>query len=81
VGSAVWPAGENVPPPKAAVLGSKSTQAPKPLTRAQKLAKALKACKSKPKKERAACEKQAEHSYGAKAAKKSKKKSEKEAKR
>jgi hypothetical protein len=81
VGSAVWPAGENVPPPKAAVLGSKSTQAPKPLTRVQKLAKALKACKSKPKKERAACEKQAEHSYGAKAAKKSKKKSEKEAKR
>ncbi len=38
----------------------------KPLTRAQKLAKALKACKAKPKKKRAACEAQARKSYGAK---------------
>jgi hypothetical protein len=36
----------------------------KALTRAQKLAKALKACKKKPKAKRAACEKQARKSYG-----------------
>jgi hypothetical protein len=36
----------------------------KPLTRAQKLAKALKACKKKPKKQRAGCEKQARKKYG-----------------
>jgi hypothetical protein len=38
----------------------------KPLTRAQELAKALKACKTKPKKKRAACKTQAKKSYGAK---------------
>ncbi len=36
----------------------------KPLTRAQKLAKALKACAKKPKKRRAACRAQAERRYG-----------------
>lgn len=36
---------------------------PKALTRAQKLAKALKACKAKPKKQRAGCKKQAEKQY------------------
>ena len=36
----------------------------KPLTRAQKLAKALKACKQKPKKKRPACQKQARRAYG-----------------
>ncbi len=81
-GSAVFRGGENVLQPKAAVLASKSTSKPKPLTRAQKLAKALKACKSKPKKRRAACIKQANHSYGAKVSrKKSQKKSRKKAKR
>jgi hypothetical protein len=40
---------------------------PKPLTRAQKLAKALKACAKKPKRKRAACIKQAKKLYGAKA--------------
>ncbi len=40
---------------------------PKPLTRAQKLSKALKACRKTPKKRRAACVKQAEKSYGDKA--------------
>jgi hypothetical protein len=35
-----------------------------PPTRGQKLARALKACKQKPKKRRAACEKQARRSYG-----------------
>jgi hypothetical protein len=44
----------------AAVKGFKA----KSLTRAQKLAKALKACKKKPKAKRAACEKQARKSYG-----------------
>jgi hypothetical protein len=38
--------------------------APKPLTRAQKLAKALKACKKQPSKRRAGCEKQARKRYG-----------------
>jgi hypothetical protein len=37
---------------------------PKALTRAQKLAKALKACKKKPKRERPSCEKQARKLYG-----------------
>jgi hypothetical protein len=39
----------------------------KPLTRAQKLTKALKACAKKPKRKRAACIKQAKKLYGAKA--------------
>jgi phosphodiesterase/alkaline phosphatase D-like protein len=37
---------------------------PKPLTRAQKLSKALKACQKKPKKQRASCKRQAEKKYG-----------------
>ena len=37
---------------------------PKPLTRAQKLAKALKACQKKPKKRRAGCQRQARRAYG-----------------
>jgi DNA-binding beta-propeller fold protein YncE len=37
----------------------------KPLTRAQKLAKALKACKRKPRRRRSACEAQARRKYGA----------------
>jgi hypothetical protein len=36
----------------------------KPATRAQKLARALKACAGKPKRKRAACERQARRSYG-----------------
>ncbi len=39
---------------------------PKPLTEKQKLAKALKACKTKPKKKRAGCEKAARKKYGPK---------------
>jgi len=64
-------------PPLLPSLGGSSTQAgggnvtpavpvpakPKPLTRPQKLAKALKACKAKRKKQRAACEKQARKQY------------------
>jgi PKD repeat protein len=54
-----------------------STVAPKPLTKAQKLANALKTChKSKSKKKRASCEKQARHEFAPKPKpkKKSKKK-------
>lgn len=39
-------------------------QVVRPLTRAQKLSKALKACRRKPRKKRLACEKQARRSYG-----------------
>ena len=45
------------PEPKPAVK-------PKQLTRAQKLAKALKACRKRPRGKRAACEKQARRTYG-----------------
>jgi hypothetical protein len=44
---------------------SASKPKPKPLTRAQKLAKALKACAKKPKHQRAACIKRARKLYGA----------------
>jgi hypothetical protein len=52
-----------------AVLGTKQVQKAKPLTRAQKLTAALKACKkkyAKQKKKRASCEKLAKKKYGAK---------------
>lgn len=42
---------------------------PKPLTRVQRLTKALKVCERKPKNKRGACQKQARKRYGAKAAK------------
>jgi hypothetical protein len=45
-------------------LPLKSRATPKTLTRAQKLAKALKACAKQPKKKRAACKKQARKQYG-----------------
>jgi hypothetical protein len=56
--------------PKGQTLPSKTVSTPKPLTRAQKLTRALKACKkkhkhSKPK--RVACERQARKSFGHKA--------------
>jgi hypothetical protein len=58
-----------MPPPPA-----KTTPTPKPLTNAQKLAKALKACKKdKSKSKRAACDKQARKKYGTKVKKKAKK--------
>ncbi len=41
-----------------------TTTKPKPLTKAQKLANALNACKSKPKKQRATCKRQARKKYG-----------------
>ena len=64
--------------PASSVLNEKKAAAPKPLTRAQKLAKALKSCRSKykgksKKKKRVACEKQARKKYGAKKSSKGKK--------
>ena len=51
--------------PQHSVLPSKTAVKPKPLTRAQKLAKALKAChKDKHRRKRVACEKQARRAYG-----------------
>jgi Tol biopolymer transport system component len=48
--------------------GNETPPATKPVSRARKLAKALKACRSKPKKKRALCERQARKRYGAAAA-------------
>jgi len=54
--------GNFAPPPPPLTVKPKA----KPLTRAQKLANALKACRKKPKQKRAACDTQAKKSYGAK---------------
>lgn len=61
--SASVPGGGNLP-----LLPAPPPPAPKvkPLTRAQKLAQALRACKRKPKRTRAACRAQAKKKYGAK---------------
>jgi hypothetical protein len=59
--------------PQVQALPSKTAVAPKRLTRAQKLSKALKRCKKKykhAKRKRAKCEKSARHKYAAKKAKK-----------
>lgn len=59
----------------AANAGTASTLTkPKPLTSAEKLASALKACKKKPKKKRPSCEKQARKKYAKKSQPKTKKK-------
>jgi hypothetical protein len=60
--SAFGPSG-NLAPPTESQPPPKPT--PKPLTRAQKLAKALRACAKKAKRKRAACRKQARRRYGA----------------
>jgi hypothetical protein len=62
--SSVTPAGGNLPPPTGATLGFTTVKAPE--TKAQKLAKALKACTRVPKKKRATCNAQAEKKYGSK---------------
>ena len=64
--SSVFTGGQNLTPALVSVAPSKEA-APKRLTRAQQLAKALKACKGKPKRKRAACEAQARRRYGGKA--------------
>jgi hypothetical protein len=66
-GSAAFNGPGDPPSPTPAVV----KPAVKSLTNAQKLAKAVKACKQKPKKKRAFCEKQARKKYGASKAKKS----------
>ena len=69
--SATFAGPANPPPPPPAVV--KPAVKPKPLTRAQKLAKALKVCaKDKQKSKRAKCQKQAKSKY--RVAKKSSKK-------
>ena len=68
-GSASQVAGENVAPGTTTVPAAKESK-PKPLTKAQKLAKALKQCKKdKHKKKRTSCEKKAGKKYGTKAKK------------
>ena len=64
-------AGGNLLPPRGATLAVKIAK----LTRAQLLAKALKACRGKPKRKRAACESQARKRYGGKTKAKAKAKS------
>ncbi len=67
--SATFNGSANLTPP------AKPVTRPKPPTRAQRLAKALKACAKKPKKKRAACRAQAQRRYGPRKAKKKTKKS------
>ena len=76
--SSGFTAGGNLNPAVAGVLAIQTSK-PKPLTQKQKLAKALKTCKRKPKKKRASCESQARKKYGAKA--KAKRKAKKSARR
>jgi hypothetical protein len=71
--SSSFTAGGNLPPPGPLPRPVTPKPKPKPLTRAQKLAKALKACKKdKPRRKRIACERQARKLYGAKAKARSK---------
>ena len=70
-GSVSTPGGGHLSPAPAAPTKTATPQS-KPLTRAQKLVNALKACRKKPKKHRPVCEKQARRAYGpARKAKKS----------
>jgi hypothetical protein len=63
--SSTSPAAGNLVPPSITVAPFTQPK-PKALTRAQKLARALKACKGKPRKKRAVCESQARKRYGVK---------------
>ena len=58
-GSSAFAGAGNLTPP-----ASKPSSKPRPLTRAQKLAKALKACTKKPRKMRPTCQRQARKRYG-----------------
>jgi hypothetical protein len=58
--SATFNGAGNLAPTPAATVKPRA----KPLTRAQKLAKTLKACGEKPKRKRAACRQQARKRYG-----------------
>ena len=71
--SSVGSAGGNLSPPAGGSLAFQTVR-PKPLTNAEKLAEALKACKKQPRKKRGACEARARKRYASKAkAKKAKK--------
>jgi len=59
-------AGNQTPPPFKEVLEPETKPKSKPLTRAQKLARALKACRAKPTTERPKCERAARRKYGGK---------------
>jgi hypothetical protein len=72
--SSLFTGGQNLSPPLISVATSMNTK-PRPLTRAQLLAKALKACKGKPKRKRALCQSQARKKYASKAKAKAKAKS------
>jgi hypothetical protein len=63
--SALGPSGNVIPTPPPPTVQTHG-QIKKSLTRQQKLAKALKACAKKPKRQRAACTKRAKKLYGAK---------------
>jgi hypothetical protein len=75
-GSTGVPLVGNSPPLPETKTATKQTK-PKELTKAQKLANALKSCEKKAKKKRAACEKQARKKYGAKVKGKAKNKNRK----
>jgi hypothetical protein len=64
--SSLFTGGQNLAPPLISVATPINTTA-KPVTRAQLLAKALKACKRKQKRKRALCESQARKKYASKA--------------
>jgi hypothetical protein len=64
-GSLTFQGPGNLLPPVSAPVKRKA----KPLTRAQKLARALRACAKKPRRKRPACERQARRAYGAAAGK------------
>jgi hypothetical protein len=68
--SSLFTAGRNVIPAALSVSPATDAHAAAPLTRAQQLAKALKACKMKPTKRRRLCESQARKRYGPKASRK-----------
>jgi hypothetical protein len=66
--SSLFTGGQNLAPPLISAATPTNTKPkPKPLTRAQLLAKALKACKGKAKRKRALCESQARRKYASKA--------------
>lgn len=64
--SASVPGGGNLPPLPAPPRAATPAPKVKALTRAQKLARAMRACMRKPKRKRAACKAQAKKQYGAK---------------
>lgn len=73
-GSVSFTGGANLAPPPEEAAKPAAKPKPKPLTRAKKLAKALKACAKRPKRKRAACRRAAHRRYGARKSKGKKRK-------